>query len=166
MIEYKFGEFNSAEEINKTAEGLKAEGDKESLKALADENGLAMEAEDIEDYMAGAFESFATVTSAALGKIAIEKADLKPKGIMEDWIGYVELLIGDNEEVAKAVRKKSKSLNGCIAALLKYSFGHQWTVPKEITKAAGVNASKITLGEPNMFTAKQLIQDYYTGGVA
>ena len=89
MIEYKFGEFDSAEEINKTAEGLKAEGDKESLKALADENGLAMEAEDIEDYMAGAFESFATVTSAALGKIAIEKADLKPKGIMEDWIGYV-----------------------------------------------------------------------------
>ena len=29
MIEYKFGEFDSAEEINQTAEGLKAEGDKE-----------------------------------------------------------------------------------------------------------------------------------------
>ena len=28
MIKYKFGEFDSAEEINKTAEGLKAEGDK------------------------------------------------------------------------------------------------------------------------------------------
>ena len=64
------------------------------------------------------------------------------------------------------MRKNSKSLNGCIAALLKYSFGHQWTVPKEITKAAGVNASKVTLGEPNMFTAKELIQEYYLGGAA
>lgn len=36
----KFGEFDSAEELNKAAEGLKEEGDKESLIELAKENGI------------------------------------------------------------------------------------------------------------------------------
>ena len=42
----KFGEFDSWEEINKAAEGQKAEGDKEALKELAKENGLEDNAED------------------------------------------------------------------------------------------------------------------------
>lgn len=167
MIKYKFGEFDSAEEINKTAEGLKAEGDKESLKALADENGLAMEAEDIDDYMAGAFQKFCTPIQAALGKLDIEKKDLAPEGIMIDWVGYVELLVGDSEDFAKNVKRKGKSLRGCIAALLKYSFEHQWKVPDDIVKTAGVNAGRVTLGEPAMFEAKNIIRDYYRiGGVA
>lgn len=44
----KFGEFDSAEELNKAAEGLKEEGDKESLIELAKENGI--DPEDTEDY--------------------------------------------------------------------------------------------------------------------
>lgn len=44
----KFGEFDSAEELNKAAEGLKEEGDKESLIELAKENGI--DPEDAEDY--------------------------------------------------------------------------------------------------------------------
>ena len=36
----RFGEFDSAEEINLTAEGLKTEGDMESLLVLAEENGI------------------------------------------------------------------------------------------------------------------------------
>ena len=44
----RFGEFDSVEELNMTAEGLKAEGDLESLKILAVENGLdAADAEEI-----------------------------------------------------------------------------------------------------------------------
>ena len=37
----KFGEFDSAEELNKAAEGLRNEGDRESLIELAKENGLS-----------------------------------------------------------------------------------------------------------------------------
>lgn len=45
----RFGEFDSAEELNLTAEGLKTEGDMESLLILAEENGI--DKEDAEDYM-------------------------------------------------------------------------------------------------------------------
>lgn len=36
----RFGEFNSAEEINETAVNLRKEGDTDSLKVLAEENGI------------------------------------------------------------------------------------------------------------------------------
>ena len=48
MLFERFGEFDSVEELNMTAEGLKEEGDLESLKVLAEENGL--DAADAEDY--------------------------------------------------------------------------------------------------------------------
>ena len=51
-------------------------------------------------------------------------------------------------DMAAAVRKKGKSLDGCIAALLKWSFGNQHPVDKEILKAAGVTAGRCTLGIP------------------
>lgn len=35
-----FGEFDSVEEMNKAAEGFKNEGDIESLKKMAEENGI------------------------------------------------------------------------------------------------------------------------------
>lgn len=38
--EKAFGDFRSAEELNQCAAGLKAEGDIENLKALAEENGI------------------------------------------------------------------------------------------------------------------------------
>ena len=85
----KFGEFNSVEELNKTAEGLKAEGDADSLIELAVENGL--DKEDAEDYMDGIVEELANKLMAAFGKIKVEEADLKPYGIMIDWVQYIRL---------------------------------------------------------------------------
>ena len=38
--EKAFGDFKSAAEINECAAGLKAEGDTESLKVMAEENGI------------------------------------------------------------------------------------------------------------------------------
>ena len=56
----------------------------------------------------------------------------------------------ENELLAFNVRKKGKSLKGCIAALLMWSFKNQQTVDKDIIKAAGVSAGKVTLGIPGM----------------
>ena len=112
----KFGEFDSWEEINKAAEGQKEEGDLEALKALALENGF--EEADAEDYMDGVVPEFCTALLAAESKIRIEKKDLKPEGIMVDWIDYVIKLVSDDEKVCLAVRKKGKSLKGCIGQLL------------------------------------------------
>lgn len=76
----KFGEFDSAEELNKAAAGLKEEGDRENLYVLAEENGI--EAEDTEDYIAGYTEELATPLTASLGRIAIQEAGSANEDIM------------------------------------------------------------------------------------
>ncbi|MBR1909200.1 MAG: hypothetical protein IJ821_01295, partial [Lachnospiraceae bacterium] len=62
----KFGEFDSYEEINKAAKGLKEEGDTESLKELAKENGIDIE--DVQDYFNGITDALTNKSMAALGK--------------------------------------------------------------------------------------------------
>ena len=83
----KFGEFTSFEEINKKAAELKAAGDKDSLLKLCDENGL--DHEDAEDFMDGVIEELTTLKLAAIGKITVEKADLKTKGVVNDWTDII-----------------------------------------------------------------------------
>lgn len=156
----RFGEFDSAEELNKTAEGLKTEGDMESLLELAEENGL--DKEDAEDYMDGTVEEFANPLMAAMGKLKVEEKDLKPYGIMIDWLSYIRVVCTDHEEMCAAVRKKGKSLKGCIAELLVYSFQNMKAVDSEILKKAKVNNS-CKLGIPDMATAKEIIKKYYLG---
>ena len=158
----KFGEFDSWEEINKAAEGQKAEGDEEALLILAKENGI--DKEDAEDYFDGAIQELCTPLTAAFGKLDVENEDLKPKDIMDDWYKYIMTLVAADEQMAIAVRKKGKSLKGCIAKLLKWSFEHQQKVDKDILQAAGVSASKVTIGIPGMGTAHKIIKEYYLGG--
>lgn len=158
----KFGEFDSVEELNRAAAGQKEEGDEEALIALAVENGLTKE--DALDYMDGVVDELASSLMAAQGKIKIESAELKPKEIMEDWVQYILIRITEDPEMQKAVRRKGKSLEGCIAALLTWSFKHQIPVDQKIMKAAGVTAGRCTLGIPGMGTARKIITEYYIKG--
>lgn len=156
----KFGEFNSFEEINELAENLLNEGDIDSIKAMAGENGI--EADYVEMYCKGEIPSLCDEMTAALGKIAVEAEDLKPKEIMGDWLEYLKAQCMEDEALARHVRQKKKSLKGCIAALLSWSFKNQQPVDKAILKAAGVNSGKVTLGIPGMGRAKKIIRVYYT----
>lgn len=158
----KFGEFNSYKEINELAENLFNEGDTESLKAMAKENGISQDF--VEMYLRGDIPDLCDPLTAAMGKIDAEAAELKPKEIMEDWVEYLKGQCMENEAIACQVRKKGKSLKACIAALLSWSFKNQQTVDKDIVKAAGVSANKVTLGIPGMARAKKIITDYYMGG--
>lgn len=158
----KFGEFNSFGEINELAENLFNEGDIESLKAMAKENGIQNEF--VQMYLQGDIPVLCDPLTAAMGKIDVEVAELKPQEIMEDWVEYLRGQCMENEILAYQVRKKGKSLKGCIAALLKWSFSNQQQIDKDIIKAAGVSAGKVTLGIPGMAGAKQIIKDYYMGG--
>lgn len=151
----KFGELNSFGEINELAENLFNEGDTESLRAMAKENGIQSDFVDM--YLQGEIPALCDQLTAALGKIDVEVAELKPKEIMEDWVEYLRGQCMENELLAFNVRKKGKSLKGCIAALLMWSFKNQQTVDKDIIKAAGVSAGKVTLGIPGMARAKQII---------
>lgn len=158
----KFGEFDSWEEINKAAAGQKAEGDEEALRELANENGIDMD--DVEDYFDGAIKELCTPLTAAYGKLFIENEELNTKDIMNDWYNYIMTLVAGDERVAIAVRRKGKSLKCCIAELLKWSFGHQQNIDKDILKAAGVSANKVTIGIPGMAEAHRIIKSYYLEG--
>ena len=157
----KFGEMDSFGEINELADNLFNEGDTASIKTMAKENGIDKEYVDM--YLAGDIPVLCDAMTAALGKIDVEVAELKPKEIMEDWVEYLRGQCMENELLAFNVRKKGKSLKGCIAALLMWSFKNQQPFDKGIIKAAGVSAGKVTLGIPGMARAKQIITEYYMG---
>ncbi len=158
----KFGEMSSYTEINELAKNLLKEGDLDSLKEMAKENGIPDDY--VEMYLEDAIPTLCDATTAAIGKIDMECAELKPKELMLDWVEYVKGLCMENEMIAHQVRKKGKTLQGCMAVLLEYSFKNQITVDKTIIKAAGVSAGKVTFGVPGMAKAKELIRDYYMGG--
>ncbi len=128
----KYGEFGSASEI---AEAIKAqfdEGDTEAAFEIGRENGL--EDDDILDIADGVpVEEVLTPCVVALGKIQIEaEAYQKNDSIIVDWIEYIKALAIDSEEIAKNIRKKGKSLNGCLGELLKFSYNHAFSIPGDI----------------------------------
>lgn len=154
----KFGEFDSAEELNKAAAGLEEEGDIENLKELFKENGL--DPEDVDDFMDGLAIS---ELMAAVGKLNVESMALGlPSSILiSDWEGYIRQLAAEDEDIAESVRRKNKSLAECIAKIMEEAFKNQWTVPKEIIDKAKITASKVTFGIPSEAAVKKIIRDYY-----
>lgn len=154
----RFGEFDSAEEINEAAKGLVREGDIDSLKILCRENGI--DEDMMQAFLEGDIPFLTDAMSAALGKIEIESKELKPKELVEDWIEYIKAQCMEHEDIAIAVRKKGKNVKGCIVELLRWSFKNRYDVDPEIAKAAGIN-QKVQMGIPGMGTAKKLILDYY-----
>ena len=72
----KFGEFDSVQELNEAADGMLDEGDIESLKELAKENGI--DEDDLQDYLEGRLENLANVSTAAFGRLYMEEQGIKP----------------------------------------------------------------------------------------
>lgn len=115
----KFGEFDSAEEINLAAAAQLAEGDKEAILLIAKENGI--DEEDAQDYIDGMAPALCTPMMAAMGKLKVEETELQPYEIMQDWLTYIQMRCTEEPDMAAAVRKKGKSLQGCIAKILVWS---------------------------------------------
>lgn len=157
----KFGEM-TCEEINELAENLFNENDIDSLQAMAKENGIDQAM--VDDYLKGNIFNLCDPLTAALGKLEIEKADLKPTHLMRDWVSYIEAQCLEDGALAAAVRAKGKSLKGCMGELLKYSFSNRIKVDQDIVKAAGVNNARVEFGVPGMGEAKKIIRSYYLGG--
>lgn len=157
----KFGEFDSWKEINRAAAAQKAEGDHEAVYLLAKENGI--DAEDAEDYINDNADALVTPLTAALGKLKVEADNLTPCEIMADWLEYIQMRCMESPQMTLAVRSKDKSLKGCIAALLTWSFKNAKPVDRDILKQAKVSG-QVSLGIPGMGRARQMITDYYLNG--
>lgn len=78
----KFGEMGSSEEINELAENMFNEGDTDSIRILAKENGIPEEYADL--YISGDLPYLCDAQTAAMGKLDIESEQLKLKGLMLD----------------------------------------------------------------------------------
>lgn len=157
-----FGNMDSAEEINTLAVNLRKEGDLTNIKKLTVENGIN---EDIaQAFIDGDLLYLCDDMMAGIGKITIEAAELKPVELIEDWVEYIKSQCFENAEIARAVRNSKKSLQGCIAQLLSWSYKNCYSVDKEICKAAGITGATVKMGIPGMGTAKRIIKEYYTKG--
>lgn len=172
----KYGEFDSAKEINDKAEELFNDGQMDEIYVLAAENGI--EKEMAEAYIQGDLPELCDITDAALGKIDVEAADLGAEEIMEDWIDYVRALAGRDLIIAANVRRKGRTLKGCVASLLLWGIEHMEPVDKEIIAQAKkqLKTSKTkpkipgfqpafldrtALGIPGMGRAMKMIKEYY-----
>lgn len=163
----KYGEFDSAEEMNAKAVELLTAGDHKALRELAKENGIRED--DAEDYIDGYADTLANDLMAAEGKLEIEAKDLELKGILLDWKDAVLDRCVMDDRICKAVRKKGKSLKGCLALFIGYSFDKKEPVSKKILSETWVkhNGKKekfkgdLYLGFPGRAEMKKLIEDYY-----
>ena len=160
----KFGEFDSFEELNRAAAAQKAEGDEEALFALAQENGL--DKEDVEDYLDGIVEELATVSMAALGKLKLEKEDLKLGGVLSDWVDELMEMCMESQELAAAVRKKGKDLAGYIAATADSGWKNRVVVDKRIVNKTKevkkiIGTHEFAIGIPDRKTRRELARAYY-----
>lgn len=116
----KFGEFDSVEELNKAAKGLKDEGDIDSLYALAEENGI--DKEDAEDYVAGDMEELANPAMAAMGRLEVERREILKgnddnKKIIQMTIWQFVSAMAAEPEMQTAIMKKGKRIEGVYKAL-------------------------------------------------
>ena len=117
----QFGEMGSAAEINLLADNLVIEGDIESVKKLATENGI--DSGDVEDYLAGDMAELCNDLTAAIGKIELEAKELGLKELMADWVEWIKaectVKTDDGYVFARNVRSKGKTLAGALGAILK-----------------------------------------------
>ena len=107
----RFGEMSSSAEINETAVNLRKEGDFDSLKVLAEENGI-YDPDVMEEFVAGDLLYLCDDMSAALGKLDIEAKNVKCAEIMEDWVEYIRSQCFDRKLKTDLVI----SFSGCTVA--------------------------------------------------
>lgn len=161
----QFGEMGSAAEINLLADNLVLEGDFESVKKLAAENGI--DSGDVEDYLAGDMAELCNDLTAAIGKIELEAKELGLKELMEDWVEWIKaectVKTDDGYVFARNVRAKGKTLAGALGAILKKSWEIKWKIPEKIVKAAGVSGARVEFGIPGTATLRKIINEYYGG---
>lgn len=165
----KFGEFDSAAELNRAAARQKEQGNNKALIALAEENGI--DREDAEDYIDGCVDQLATPLMAAAGKLKAEAEDLEIGGILEDWKEEIVNMCTDDEELRAAVRKKDRNMRDCMAHLIRFAFENKVQVSDTIVKATKVTHNgkeeplrgPLYLGIPNRAQVRKIVKEYYLG---
>ena len=172
----QFGEFDSAEELNAKAATMKVDlkneeisiiaAAEEKMKALAIENGL--DPEDAEYYFDGCEDELCTPVTAALGKLRVEKENLKLANVLLDWVEELEAMCMEDPLMAAGVRKKGKGLDGYVARLADEGYEHKAKVDGRIVsltnKVKGfIGNHEFSIGIPDKATRARIAKEYYLG---
>lgn len=112
-----FGNFDSVEELNTCAEGLKVAGDKDRLTELAKENGIPELF--VEDYINGNSEEFTDWVNAAIGKLEVEAAAHADKYVPAEPVADYLKSLCIEEQFARRVRRRTKSMEECMEFIEK-----------------------------------------------
>lgn len=157
----KFGEFDSAEDLNVTAATMLEEGKVSDLISLGLENGI--DKDDIQDFIDGVAAELCTPLMAAVGKLTLESKELNLPVSMEGYVLMIQDMATTDKALAKGIRKKGKKLVEALGAILKLSSKNRVQLPKELTKAAGIPAN-VYVGDVDKATFKKTIREYYAEG--
>lgn len=175
----KFGEFDSAAEINRKAEELFGAGNIDGLRELACENGIPDDFTEM--YIGMEIETLCDDQTAAMGKIDMEVDEMEPVEIVSDWADYIRAQCMEDDFFCRQVRRRGKSLEGCIAQIAIWSLINAKPLPAAVIKAmeqaakehkkeleaAGIQPQWIKYtktGAPGSARTRQLIREYYMGG--
>lgn len=160
----KFGEFDSAAEINRAAAAQLAENDHDALRILAKENGI--DEMDAQDYIDGMLPELCTIQTAAIGKLDVEVADLyKLPMTMQGWVDHIKTMVMDDPDFAAGVRQKGKSLIGLFARLIMAISKNRMNVPIDIVREARKLDSSLPnnlpVGDISKKEFRDIVTDYY-----
>lgn len=152
----QFGEVSSAKELNLAADGFREEGDIESLKAFAVENGFTEEhaLNWVKERETHLDVEFCDPITAAIAKLELEKKENKELGIFaDDIIEYLESGL-DDCNLAAGIRAEGKRLKEAAKRI--------WDEGKKNT----INVNGTRVGYCGPMKGFNLIRDYYLGGAA
>ena len=121
--------------------------------------------------MDGVVPELANSLLAAQGKIRAEGRELEISGILADWKDTIIEECMEDKQFCAAVRKKSRNLCGCMAALIQFSFENKVRVSDKIVSITTVKHNgkmeplkgPLYLGIPNRVETRKIIRDYYLG---
>ena len=163
----RFGEFGSAEEINRAAAAQKAEGDIEAVRAIAKENGI--DDMDAQDYIDDNLPELCNNFNAAIGKLDVElKALGKIPNTISLWADRIRALLMEDETHAlqKGVRRKGRSFVELAARITVECSRNRQNTPQPIVDAArkldGSIPSTLPIGDVSRKRFDEIILEYYT----
>lgn len=147
-----FGEFDSYEEINLCAAGLKSEGDIQNLLVLANENGISEEI--AKRYINGDMQELTDPYEAMCAKLELElkesKINVAPAQAIVD---YLMIIACEKQSLALGIRKKGKSLEKCCEE-----------IGEEAKKLVKEQKGLQTVNMPDL-TVFKMAELYYTRGL-
>lgn len=161
----KFGEFDSAEEINRAALAQISQGDHEAVKAIAKENGI--DEMDAQDFIDGIYPELCGPFTAAVGKLEVEAEALGLPMVMQLWADHIKGMLAsdDDDSLKKGIRRKGKNMAELFGKLIVETSCTRKNTPSEIVAAARKIDSSIPstlpIGDISKKRFEEVVREYY-----